>query len=297
MSILNRINLFTCLTVAFWLTVSGAQAHESRPAYQQINETAPAQSELLWRTPMLGTTPLAVVLQAPQSARNIRKPIISILSDSRLKRRWIDAGPDGLSDTVFGFPGLEVTTTEAIVKAEFLDGRSWMSIAGLGQPWVRIEPNRSGLQGFGDFLRQGFDHILSGFDHLLFVFGLLLLVPIPWMLVRTIAAFTLGHSITLGAATLGYVNLPAALLEAAIALSIVFLGVEVVRARRGKTSLAIRQPWIVAIVFGLLHGFGFAGALAEAGFPQGDVPFALLAFNFGVETGQLAFVVVCRAKI
>jgi hydrogenase/urease accessory protein HupE len=141
-----------------------------------------------------------------------------------------------------------------------------------------------------DFLRQGIVHILSGADHLLFVFGLLLIVSSPWMLVKTITAFTVAHSITLTAATLGYVQPPAPPIEAAIALSILFLGIEIVRARQGGTSFTIRHPWVVAFAFGLLHGFGFASALSTAGLPPTDVPLALLSFNVGVELGQLAFV-------
>jgi hypothetical protein len=118
----------------------------------------------------------------------------------------------------------------------------------------------------------GIEHILSGADHLLFVFGLLLIVASPWMLVKTVTAFTIAHSITLAAATLGYVRPPAAPIEAGIAMSILFLGVEIVRAYRGGTSFTIRHPWVVAFLFGLLHGFGFAGALTAAGLPPAAVP-------------------------
>lgn len=136
----------------------------------------------------------------------------------------------------------------------------------------------------------GIEHILLGIDHLLFVLGLLLLVRGGWMLVKTITAFTLAHSITLGLATLGFVQVPSRPVEAAIALSIVFVAVEVVHARQGRLGLAARHPWVVAFAFGLLHGFGFAGALAEIGLPPGEIPVALLFFNVGVEFGQLLFV-------
>ncbi len=281
------------LFIAAVLFVSGVKAHESRPAYLQITETAPSKYELLWRTPVRSSMPLPVVLKMPDGIRNIRAPLIQELSDSRLERRWIEAEPDGLAGERIGFPGLELTITEVIVRAEFLDGRTWLAVARPNQPWVEMASDHSSMQVFGGFVRRGVDHILFGIDHLLFVFGLLLLVPNVWMLVKTITAFTLAHSITLAAATLGYVHPPAALIEPGIALSIVFLGVEIVRAQRGETSLAIRQPWIVAFLFGLLHGFGFAGALTAAGLPPTDVPLALLAFNVGVEIGQLAFVAAC----
>ncbi len=145
------------------------------------------------------------------------------------------------------------------------------------------------------YLLLGFEHILLGIDHLLFVFGLMLLVHNRWMLVKTITAFTIAHSITLALATLGVVEVPGAPVEAAIALSIVFVGAEAIHARRGHPGLAARQLWIVAFGFGLLHGFGFAGALSDIGLPPGEIPIALLFFNIGVELGQLAFVLVVLA--
>ena len=135
----------------------------------------------------------------------------------------------------------------------------------------------------------GIEHILLGIDHLLFVLALLLIVRSPWMLVKTITAFTLAHSITLGLATLGLVYIPSRPVEATIALSIVFLCVEIIHAQRGKTGVAFRYPWVVAFAFGLLHGLGFAGALSEIGLAQAEIPIALLFFNLGVEIGQLLF--------
>ncbi|QDG77702.1 HupE/UreJ family protein [Labrenzia sp. PHM005] len=155
------------------------------------------------------------------------------------------------------------------------------------------------LAGSGSVLRAasrytvlGFEHILEGLDHLLFVLALMIVVRDGWRLVKTITAFTVAHSITLALATLGYVNLPSAPVEASIALSIVFLCVEIVHAARGRKSLTYAYPWIVAFAFGLLHGLGFAGALSEIGLPPSEIPIALLFFNIGVELGQLAFVFV-----
>ena len=143
----------------------------------------------------------------------------------------------------------------------------------------------------------GIEHILSGLDHLLFVLGLMLLVRGTWMLVKTVTAFTIAHSITLALATLGVVKVPAAPVEAAIALSIVFLAVEIVKGMRGESSLAHKMPWLVAFGFGLLHGLGFAGALAELGLPPDEIPIALLFFNIGVEIGQLIFIAVILLTI
>ena len=141
-------------------------------------------------------------------------------------------------------------------------------------------------------MQLGFQHILLGADHLLFVLGLMLIVADRWMLVKTLTAFTVAHSITLALATLGYASAPLLPLNAAIALSILFLGPEIVRAWRGETSFTIRHPWVVAFAFGLLHGFGFASGLTEMGLPKDEIPLALLLFNIGVELGQLAFVLL-----
>lgn len=285
-----RAGWLVAALLALLAAAAPAIAHESRPAYLEIEETAAGQYTLQWRTPVLAGVRLPVVLHVPEGVSNLREPVIMDLADSRLERRWIEAGPEGLTGKRIEFPGLQYTITDAVVRVSLLDGRNWMVIARPGQPWVDIEAAPGSLALAGDFLRQGMYHILSGPDHLLFVLGLLLLVATPWMLVKTITAFTVAHSITLAAATLGFVEPPAPPIEAAIALSIVFLALEIFKARRGETSFTIRHPWVVAFAFGLLHGFGFASALSHAGLPPGDVPLALLFFNVGVELGQLAFV-------
>jgi hydrogenase/urease accessory protein HupE len=284
-----------CLLLAGSLLVglSGirlAHSHEARPAYLEINETAPGHYTVLWRTPVLAGARLPVVLRFPKEVRNLNEPLVQHLSDSLLERRWIDAGSQGLTGHRIDFPGLQLTITDVVVRLKLLDGRSWMATARPSQPWVQIEATRGTWATALDFLRQGIEHILSGADHLLFVFGLLLIVRTPWMLMKTVTAFTVAHSITLAAATLGYVRPPAPPIEAAIALSILFLGHEIVRAYQGGTSFTIRHPWVAAFAFGLLHGFGFASALSTAGLPPTAIPLALVSFNIGVEIGQLAFV-------
>src|SRR5262249_37719779 len=151
------------------------------------------------------------------------------------------------------------------------------------QTWVDVA---------GTYIVQGIRHILFGLDHLLFVLGLLLIVQDRWMLLKTVTAFTVAHSITLAIATIGYASAPVLPLNAALALRIVFLGPAIVRSWRGETSLTIRQPWMVAFIFGLIHGFGFASVLASAGLPRAELPLALLSFNVGVEIGQVAFVLL-----
>ena len=172
------------------------------------------------------------------------------------------------------------------------DGSQATHVVRPTKPWTELRGERPWHETSWEYLFLGFNHILLGVDHLLFVLGLLLIVKSRMMLVKTITSFTLAHSITLGIATLGYAQAPLPPLNAAIALSILFLGPEIVRARRGQTSLTIRHPWLVAFAFGLLHGFGFASGLTEMGLPEGEVPLALLLFNVGVELGQIGFVVL-----
>jgi len=231
-----------------------------------------------------------ILLKLPDDVKNLREPSVQELADSFLERRWIDAGPEGLAGKRIEFPGLQGTITDVLVRVEMLDGRKWTTIVHPSQPWVEITAAQTGLEVMGTFVVQGIRHILFGADHMLFVLGLLLIVKDRWMLLKTITAFTVAHSITLAIATLGYAQAPVLPLNAAIALSILFLGPEIVRSWRGETSFTIRHPWVVAFAFGLLHGFGFASALTSAGLPKAELPIALLSFNVGVEIGQLSFV-------
>jgi hydrogenase/urease accessory protein HupE len=272
------------------LVGSVAQAHESRPAYLELKETAPGRFDVLWRTPVLAGMRLPIALQIPDDVHNVKPPELQELADSLVERRWIDAGPAGLAGKRIGFAGLQLTITDVLVRVQMLDGRTSTTIARGSQPWVEIAASQSWWEVAETYAVQGIRHILFGADHLLFVLGLLLIVADRWMLVKTVTAFTVAHSITLALATLGYANLPLPPLNAAIALSILFLGPEIVHVWRGETSFTIRHPWVVAFAFGLLHGFGFATALTEAGLPRSDLPLALVSFNVGVELGQLGFV-------
>jgi HupE / UreJ protein len=272
-----------------------ARAHEARPCYLEIKEVAPGRYDMLWRTPVLSGMRLPVALQLPDGVRNRKPPVVQELADSLLERRWIDAGPNGLAGKRIDIAGLQFTITDALVRVELLDGRTLQMIARPSQPWVEIAASQSWWEVMGTYVVEGMRHILFGADHLLFVLGLLLIVRNGWMLVKTVTAFTAAHSITLAIATLGYAEAPALPLNAGIALSILFLGPEIVRVWRGETSFTIRHPWVVAFAFGLLHGFGFASALTSAGLPRQDLPLALLSFNIGVEAGQLGFVALVLA--
>lgn len=280
---------FAVLCTLF-LMASSLWAHEARPAYLEIKETAPNQFSVLWRTPVLAGMRLPIVLQLPEDVKNLREPSVQELADSMIEHRWIDAGPNGLAGKRIEFAGLQATITDVLVRVEMLDGRKTTTIVHPSQPWVEIAATQSTLGVTGTYIVQGIRHILFGADHMLFVLGLLLIVKDRWMLLKTVTAFTVAHSITLAIATLGYAEVPVVPLNAAIALSILFLGPEIVRSWRGETSFTIRHPWVVAFAFGLLHGFGFASALTSAGLPRHELPLALVSFNVGVELGQIGFI-------
>lgn len=247
---------------------------------------------MLWRTPITAGMPLPVLLVLPKGSRSLREPSIQELTDSRVERRWIDAGTTGLSGKRIEFSGLEMAITDVLVRVQMHDGRSWTTIVHPSQPWLDMQAAQSWPGLVGTYVVQGLRHILFGADHLLFVLGLLLLVKGRWMLLKTVTAFTVAHSITLAVATLSGIDLPMLPLNAGIALSIFFLGPEIVRSWKGQTSLALEHPWAVAFGFGLLHGFGFASALSAAGLPRSDLPLALVSFNLGVELGQVGFIVL-----
>jgi len=274
------------------LAVSVASAHEARPCYLELKETSAGQFEVLWRTPVLAGMRVPVALRLPADTKDLKDPQEQELIDSHVERYWIDAGPNGLAGKRIEFPGLQLTITDVLVRIELLDGRSWSTIIHPSQPYIEIAAPQSRLTVAGGYIVHGVRHISLGADHLLFLLGLLLIVKDRWMLIKTVSAFTVAHSITLALATLGYANAPVVPLNVAIALSILFLGPEIVRVWRGETSFTIRHPWVVAFAFGLLHGFGFASALTSAGLPRAELPLALLSFNVGVEIGQLGFVLL-----
>ena len=212
--------------------------------------------------------------------------------------RVVTTGGKSIEGKIIRFPGLESTITDVFIRlTRRLDGHRHEYSGPAHKTWAELRGERPWHVTAGEYLGLGFHHILMGVDHLLFVLGLLLIVQGRMMLLKTITSFTVAHSITLAIATLGYAHAPLPPLNAAIALSILFLGPEVVRKRRGETSLTIQFPWLVAFVFGLLHGFGFASGLSTTGMPKAELPWALLWFNVGVELGQLVFVFLALALV
>jgi len=272
---------------ACWL--SPASAHEVRPAYLQIDQIGPDRYDVLWRTPVLSGQRLPVVLKFPDDATNMTEPSERLLPDSLVERRVVSI-PGGIAGKRIDFVGLQATITEVLARIHSQDGGTSTTIVRPSRPWLDVPAAQGWFEIAVTYVRQGIEHILFGFDHLLFVAALLLIVRDWRVLIKTITAFTIAHSITLTLATFGWVTLPPAPVEAMIALSILLVAAEIVRKERGETSPTITWPWIVAFAFGLLHGFGFAGALLELGLPRSDIPLALFSFNVGVEVGQLLFI-------
>lgn len=279
---------------ALWLlvcvTATPVHAHEVRPGYLEVTESVHGDVRILWRQPVAGAygTPLAPKISTGWLER---QPQQSSHTDSFYVREWNVSPPHAeLAGAQIEIVGLERTITDVLVRVAYADGTELTQLLKPAAPSFRIPNPQKVAPPVREYLELGFTHIWSGIDHLLYVFGLMLLVGNARTLIRTITGFTVAHSISLGAAALGYVHVPAAPVEAVIALSIVYVAVEVLHARQGRTSLAQRAPWAVAFCFGLLHGLGFAGALSEVGLPAHAIPTALLLFNIGIEVGQLSFI-------
>jgi hydrogenase/urease accessory protein HupE len=269
---------------------SGAFSHELRPAFLDVREVAPDRFSVLWKVPALGDRPMQLDVTLPANCSPETEPVNAIEGNYSLQR-FNTVCKSGLGGTQIAIAGLRTSLTDAILRIEYADGSSEVARLTPETPSMTVHGRVGSLETGVTYFRLGVEHILGGIDHLLFVLALMLLIHDRWMLLKTITAFTIAHSITLAGAALGYISAPQPPVEAAIALSIVFLARELAMERRHRSDLTWRSPWIVAFAFGLLHGFGFAGALAEIGLPRGDVPLALLAFNLGVEAGQILFVV------
>jgi len=288
--------VFLLLAALLLLCVSGGvSAHEVRPGYLELRELGPGAFSVLWKVPMRGGARLSLRPTLPEGCET-RSPVSSHAVGGAMIERWSVACAGDLGGSTIAIAGLEGTLTDVLVRIERSDGSVHTARLTPAEPSFEVTPTTGAWEIAAAYLRLGVEHILLGIDHLLFVLALLLIVDGWRTLFATITAFTLAHSITLATATLGYVHVPQQPVEAVIALSILFLASEIVHARQGRPGVAQRRPWLVAFVFGLLHGFGFAGALTEIGLPAHAIPLALLFFNIGVELGQLLFVAAVLAS-
>jgi len=281
---------------AFCLLLSAAavQAHDVRPAYLEIVERPAGELGITWKS----TASNNAVTFTPQFSTGWThaSPTSTRQAGGSIERTWIVATPRApLAGTRLQIEGLETTITDVLLRVVYADGSELTRVLKPAEASLTLPGAKQSGAPVREYLWLGFTHIWSGIDHLLYVLGLVLLVRTPRLLIRTITGFTLAHSISLAAASLGYVHIPPAPVEAVIALSIVYIAVELLRARDGQSSLVSRAPWLVSMSIGLLHGLGFAGALAEVGLPAGAIPQALLLFNIGIEIGQLTFVALVLA--
>jgi hydrogenase/urease accessory protein HupE len=287
----NRPAWRLLMVLVLALGARSASAHEVRPSFLELRQTGPETYSFLWKKPSGGEIEIYIAPIVPRECRLATSGQQELTPGALVVRGTLTC-TGGLGGKVLAIDGLQTTITDVMVRLHHADGRLESHLLKPLTPMVTLGAQTTGWQRLRTYMRLGVEHILLGADHLLFVLGLLLIVSDRWMLLKTITGFTIAHSITLGVATLGYASAPLPPLNAAIALSILFLGPEIVRRWRGETSFTIRHPWVVAFAFGLLHGFGFASGLTAMGLPRAEIPLALLLFNVGVEIGQVFFVML-----
>lgn len=276
------------LVMAILLVGADGFAHAFAPGLFELSEQPGGVVTVRWKEPAVRATGTSMRPVIPASCKGRGRPTVE-REGTGLAADWTLDCPGGLVGTTLSVEGLGESQASAVLRLTLSDGRVVQRLLTGDEPAFEVPA----LQGSFDVMWQygvlGVEHILSGWDHLAFVLGLLLLVR-GRALIWTVSSFTLGHSITLALAVLGFVQIPQAAVEALIALSIFILAVEVARRWRGLRAGLADRPWLMALAFGLLHGLGFAGALHEVGLPSHEIPAALFAFNMGIEAGQLLFV-------
>ena len=278
--------------VGLWVLIgaSVASADDFRPGYLELRQQDAETYDVFWKVPAQGDNlRLGIYVVFPADAVNLSEPRGTFHAGA-YSERWRLKRPGGLTGQTVRIEGLPSGITDVLVRVERADGTTQVTRLLPSNPTFVVEASAGQAEVARTYLVLGVQHILLGIDHLLFVLALLLVVKGVRRVVTTVTAFTVAHSITLAAATLGLVRVPSPPVEAMIALSIVFVAAEIVHGVQGRSGLTARWPWVVAFTFGLLHGFGFAGALSEIGLPRNAIPIALFFFNVGVELGQLLFV-------
>jgi hydrogenase/urease accessory protein HupE len=280
--------------VAILAQFAPATGHELRPGYLEIRQESVDHYAIRFKVPARGDMRLSLRVRLPADCTNLEPPRSERAGGGIIDHMRV-ACAGGLDGREIAIDGLASTYTDVIVRAARSDGTVQSVRLTPDRPSFLLVPAPTWMKTAKTYFLLGVDHILGGFDHLMFVLALMLLIRERWMLLKTITAFTIAHSITLAAAALNWTQVTPAPIEATIALSICFAAAEVVRQDYGRFDLASRAPWIMAFAFGLLHGFGFGGALKQIGLPQSEVPLALVTFNLGVEAGQLLFVATVLA--
>ncbi len=254
-----------------------------------MHQTGPETFDLLWKVPGNGNLRLGLYVKLPAGCINQNSPR-GMMFNNAYSERWTVKCPGGLNGKTIFIDGLNATVIDVLVRLEYLDGSEQVLRLKASNPSFVVATPAGSMGVARTYTALGIEHILTGFDHLLFVLALIVITGGGWKLVKTVTAFTLSHSITLTLATLGYVHIPQRPVEAIIALSIVFVAAEIIRVRNGKPGITASAPWIVAFLFGLMHGLGFAGGLRDAGLPVAHIPTALLFFSIGVELGHFLFI-------
>ncbi len=275
--------------VAAWLP-AGSSAHPLAPSMLRLDEVAPGRVEVTWKTPAQRVPGSRLRPVLPASCQPATKPEIR-QDQAAYVTQWPLDCAGSLAGMELGVDGMAESMTDVVVYVDLHDGRTFRTILAAGRPRWTVPAVESPSEVFATYVRFGFEHILSGVDHLAFVLALLLLVGTR-RVAGVVTAFTLGHSVTLALSALDVVRVQQRPVEILIALSIALAAREVVRAADDRPVAFARLPSVMAAIFGLLHGLGFAGALREVGLPQEAIPLALLSFNLGIEIGQLAFVLV-----
>lgn len=279
--------------IALCALAGPAAAHQFAPALLELEEAGGDMVDVRWKQPAVRVQGSRLRPVLPVECQGEGNPTVQ-LEGSGMRATWQIRCPGGLGGKVVGVEGIATSQADVLLRIGLRDGRKLRAVLKANAPSYEIRAGNGRAGVFRDYLALGVKHILTGWDHLAFVLALLLLVGWGRRLLVTITAFTAGHSVTLALAALGVVRVPQQPMEAAIALSIFFLAVELTRRRPEgqRPTLAQRAPWLVAGTFGLLHGLGFAGALSEVGLPAAEIPLSLFAFNLGIELGQLGFISV-----
>jgi len=273
--------------VALILATAIAQtgfAHEVRPAYLQVTETEAGVFSVLWKQPVLQDRRLPIDPIFPEACVPVA-PVAREMTGGALLQSW--AIECELEEGAIHINGLSRTITDVMVEINRHDGETSTHLLRPDSPSLNLSDPSPQVAAY---LALGVEHLVFGIDHVLFVIGLVLFIPSRWALLKTITAFTLAHSITLALSVLELVRLPQGPVEAVIALSILFLARELVMPEERRSALTRGRPWIMALLFGLLHGFGFAGALADIGLPREQLALSLFLFNVGIEIGQIAII-------